>query len=317
MLVKKERIKSCLLLVVLISFAAIVTEIIYINYQAGDLLRYHLAYESIQNKSVLSAFNAYKLIIGSGEFFHFGVSWIFSGLGVPRKVFLFLLNAFLMVSLASAIVRLSGRHWLAILLCLTSFYVLVLLIELERLKLAISFIFLALRYKNNMIYSSALICCAVLTQVQTSLLVATYFFPFLLFHIGRFVGFQRLNRRLLLPGFVVFCIGLLLSPHIIGKINAYGISLHWLDLLKSSAALVLLFWCDRRTKTILYLIPLFGAVLIFGGSRINILIYFWMLYCLLQGGKWSSIFLLLVSTYSLGKALQFFFNYIETGRGFL
>ena len=110
----------------------------------------------------------------------------------------------------------------------------------------------------------------------------------------------------------------LLGSHLLSKFNSYYSEGTLFDLLRISVFFILTIYYSRRKTDVLYIFaPLFIAVFILGGERVNFISYFIFLYYSLYYRKGLNTGVILTTTYFCFTGYHFLKNVIETGSGFV
>lgn len=261
----------------LLLFFAMLPTLFVAQYVVVRLFRdngnYSAAYNAVGNFPVGEAFLAHYANTGSVEPLYFALSFIVARSGIGYTHFIFALNIVFILSFASFLssfrVKLSWVLLLGIFV-LCSFYPLVFLSELHRLKLALVFLFV---YLASLVRSGRgsyfnYFVLGISSHFQSLLMFGSIF----LFHSG--LSFFRTKFFYFLLAVFVLIFGLTFQ-----KVLYYlGVSLGGFFDTIAICLFILIFTLlfKRRFfyKSLLCVSPLFFASVIFGGGRVNFILIF-------------------------------------------
>ncbi|QWD51302.1 hypothetical protein [Polynucleobacter paneuropaeus] len=291
---------------------------IFVN---GDQSSYILFYESIQFSSPFNLIDAGLRDIQTVEPGYLVVAYIASNLFIPKIIFSAMLSSFFAGTFLLIFNRLRLKHiiLLSSLICF-GYYFLVIFTDLERLKLALIFLFLAIYYsgRNNKILIILLIL-SILTHFQILIIL------FGIFLIGAFKKFklssELLNYKFSFNYILILTLTLTLTliylfyDHLYYKILFYTGQYNFENLLYSLIfVLFFSFLINDKTNYYICVLPSLIAVLLFSGGRVNMLIFFITVYFVCKNSKNSSLGLILLSLFSIGKTIMLLPSALYAGR---
>ncbi len=266
-----ERDRFLLLFSAMLPILFVAQYVVAISFRDNE--NYSAAYDAVGNFPIGQAFFAHYANTGSVEPVYFALSLIMAKSGIDYTLFVFFINLLFTLSISSFLssfrVQLSWLLLLSMVL-LFSFYPLVFLSELHRLKLALMFLF---------VYLASLVRGGRLSAIKYFCLgVASHFQSFLMFG-SVFLAVSGL-RFLKTKAFYVSLLFLPLVFVVVFQKVAYYIAESLGGFLDTAAILFtisiffLLFKRCYFFRSLLCGAPLFLASLIFGGGRINFILIF-------------------------------------------
>jgi|GEM_PF-1422955 len=284
----------------------------------SDQIAYRKVYEALPGMHFIEGFLFFHSYTSSREPGYYILVYVFSRL-ISKDLLMSVLNAAMGFYLSRYMLR-NRIAWHIILLLSLNYYLVILLFTVERLKLGLLLAMMA-TVSSMGIFRYSLWGCAVLTQVQTALLiiskVSANIFASLL---PLFRGRLRLRMVFSFIG-LLFLGGLLffLREHILAKFESF-IRLGGLtDLAKPLlfAALTLYYARNKRVEALAMQAPLLLASFILGGERIVIFSYFVFMYYALQYRYGSNLGVYVTSFYFLVKGLLYIKNILIYGKGLI
>ncbi|MBT8556436.1 hypothetical protein G6663_03905 [Polynucleobacter paneuropaeus] len=289
---------------------------IFVN---GDQSSYILFYESIQFSSPFNLIDAGLRDIQTVEPGYLVVAYIASNLFIPKIIFSAMLSSFFTGTFLLIFnrLRLKDIILLSSLICF-GYYFLVIFTDLERLKLALIFLFLAIYYsgRNNKVLIILLIL-SILTHFQILIIL------FGIFLIGAFKKFKLSSELLnykfsfnyILTLTLILTLIYLFYDHLYYKILFYTGQYNFENLLYSLIfVLFFSFLINDKTNYYICVLPSLIAVLLFSGGRVNMLIFFITVYFVCKNSKNSSLGLILLSLFSIGKTIMLLPSALYAGR---
>jgi hypothetical protein len=262
----------------------------------GDHVKYKLSYESLADSGVVDGYLLYNSQLGAGEPVYYILTYFLSNFGVDFEIFNNILT-FLLVYLAISVLTRGGLSiFSAVIILFPSYYLLVLSIDVLRLKTAMIFFLVALHNCKNYKY----IVLSILSQFQ----IIGYYVAWLsgviinkaLFNFVKNSWKFTLNLRSALKFFLILSLIIILlntfSMYLIEKIAHYadqGSLLSLLQLLIFPLLIGLNF--GFASKNFYFFIPLVAMSFFVGPGRVTIMIY--------------AAFLYMTSKLSLNKFLLF------------
>lgn len=295
---------------------------IFVN---GDQSSYILFYESIQFSSPFNLIDAGLRDIQTVEPGYLVVAYIASNLYIPKIIFSSMLSSIFAGTFLLIFNRLRLKHimLLSLLICF-GYYFLVIFTDLERLKLALIFLFLAIYYsgRNNKVLIILLIL-SILTHFQILIILFGLFLISALKKIKlssellnyKFSFYYILILILILKLLFIFILIYIFYDHLYYKILFYTGQYNFENFLYSLIfVLFFSFLINDKTNYYICVLPSLIAVLFFSGGRVNILIFFITVYFVCKNSKNLSLGLILLSLFSIGKAIMLLPSALDAGR---
>ncbi len=286
-------------------------------YIDGDQKSYRRVYAELPTLDVGEGYLFFAQNLSSTEPGYYIIAWIFSRI-LEKDIFIAFSNAILAFLCMKLFLKWRSSVYIASLIILTNFYFYVLYFAAERLKFSFIFLVLAFIYINRKqfyLFSAF----ALITHVQTFIM-----YMFLLFNSFVVEMIRVLNSGRIKKIFALCISGLVLSlffmfNQIETKFYSYANeSIELMDALRLSLFFLLaMFYSRKRLETASMFIPLYIAVLIVGGERINLYGYFIFLYYALPINKGVNIGVLVTSIFFFDKNIVFIKNIFQFGNGFV
>lgn len=285
-------------------------------YVAGDQYRYAQMFNAISTSQFTDIFLISKHFTGAFEPIFPVIMWLFKHIGLEKIYFDTVLSVGLLFFLI-LLVRQSSYGAFTFFVLALSFYSLVIFFAASKLKLGFLFLSAALyfsesRGKDYLVF--ILLSLAVLSHIQLAL-----FFPVFISNIN----FSRLRKSQLFWVisliFVVFIFGYLFQDRIIKKINFYFDSEYQvLDLSLLVMCCLALFIVSRKQflRFVPGITPLAVAIIFFGGDRLNLMVYFAIIFTLLKIGRMYHPIFFPFHFYFFSKSYFFLGNIIFYGQGY-
>jgi hypothetical protein len=284
-------------------------------YTHGDQIEYRRAYEELSGLSLTKGYSFYSQCLGSREYIHFFLSWVASRF-IEKDVFIAFSNAIFAYVAMSLFQKWKVSIIIAIWLVLTNFYFLVLYFSAERLKFGFIFLALSMIYIDQVKRFYGFAALALISHVQVIIVYVSILSNIFIKHISKLFSTGQVAKLVLF--FVPF---LFISPLVGNQIltkyqlhhGEYGVA----DMAKISIFFLLALWYSREKFEIFKLfVPLFIAVFLVGGDRVNLISYFVFLYYGVQyRGGWN-FGVLATSAYFSYASIGFLSNIIQHGDGF-
>lgn len=290
----------------------------YVN---GDQVHYRAFYGQLQGVSFGDARDLQNFYLGSSEPLFALIMWLAANAGFDKDVFVSVLNATMIFCLLAALRRWHVPYPM-ILLCLSNYYVLVLMTGAERLKISYILMFAATAAAGR--WKWALLAVAPTAHFQTLInyisaaagLVSTSQ------PIRQLLKQLPLWRLILASPFVlvaVYYFFSILGDGISDKAASYSErgSSGLIDLAQGIAITALGFVVTRRKIRILaMMMPLLAMVLILGGTRLNMIVVVMFFYALMTDQRAGSLFVYAPMAYLSYKSIDFMNNVLLFGNGF-
>jgi hypothetical protein len=287
------------------------------NYTEGDYIDYTNAYEAIYGKSYLPALFSYTGLIGSSEPIHFTISWIASNLGLSRIYFISSVNALLVIAFLILGKKINSSLFVLVIIALSNLYFFALFTELERLKFAFFFFFIAIYFLENKKLFYFFSILTVLSHLQFLVIYGGFLLVYSLKQLKNIVINYRIEIKVFFIFLVAFIILFAMSDQLIAKLSYYYKELNYLHLLKASPfILLIMFYAKDKTESLVFITPLFVMILLVGGNRLNIFAYFIFLFHALQKDKGINLAILVTTLYYFSTSIIFIYNIFEYGRGY-
>ena len=294
-------------------------------YSGGDNNGYISIYAGIKNLSIIDSYYLYNYIVTTVEFVHFIIVWVVSNLGFDRVLFLSLINTLLAGLIIKYFDILKVNFLITASFILTNYYLYVLLFTAERLKFGfIFFLLFLIAYHKEKNFSPIFLFLSVFSHLQMLIMCLGKVFEIFLKEIKPFILQLQLKKQFILFLPIIILAFLLTSttqisglPYIFYKVFAYGGDRDIFDFLRMLIFFVIaLYYSTDQKQTLTYFLPLFVAIYLVGGDRVNMIGYiFSMYYCLPYRGGFN-FGVLITSIYFLYANLNFVNNIFLYGNGF-
>jgi hypothetical protein len=286
-------------------------------YTDGDVAKYRSVYYELADLNIVQGYLFYVVNLDAREILHFILTWLASNLGIDRTIF----NGFMSATLAYVAMKLFLRRqasfFVATFIVLFCVYFILLYTTTERLKLGMIFLFLSMLNfeKKNYFYFYAFL--ASISQIQIMIIyLAMFFYTFCRAVKNAFV-YGVISKKLIISFFFIGVIIVISLEQILSKFNYYNNSRDLSDLsdlIKICFFLTLSLWYSgNKVQVIALFIPVFIAVLLLGGGRINLLGYFIFLYYALPKNNGLNFGVLTTTAYYSYFSIAFILGIIEFG----
>ena len=299
-------------------------------YFEGDQSSYNKAYDAVKGLSFIEAQYQYWLCVTSLEFGHFFIIWVTSGLGIEKNLVMAVTNGLLVLFLMRLFAIWRVSPYVAVLICITNFYLFVLYFTAERLKFGFLFFLMSVYCIPNKKKSVAFSFLAVISHMQLIVLYATLLFPkFLRFFIRGtakfFLTLKFKSSGVILPLIVFFTLAFFiwwqLGEQLIYKFVVYSTNSKEendsLALLRSLLFFGMTFLYTKKYADVtLKFIPLIIAIYFVGGERLNLFAYVIFMSYALTYKRGLNYGVLFTSIYFTYKSIDFILRIIETGQGY-
>ena len=302
--------------ILLVVFVFIASIVVLPYYFEGDQVHYRNIYTELSNLSLVEGYNHYNISLSSYELVHFFLTWVFSRI-VEKDIFVALFNAVLALLIILNFDKKRVRLIVTILFVVSNFYLLVLFFAAERLKFGMIFFLLSVYYFDRMKIFGLFSFLSIISHAQFIIIYTGILFSWM---VKKSV---RLYRTGMLSLYVIyiFVFGLVLVflmwNQIQTKFIAYFEVRDVYEFLRMSVFFLMAQWYSRKKQqTFFVFIPLFIAVLLFGGERLNIFGYFVFLYYALPINRGVNFGILISSTYFAYSSYGFLSNIVNYGDGF-
>lgn len=288
-------------------------------YSLGDQLGYHSAYNIIRGVDISFGFELYRSYISSVEPVHYLISAIGSNFLVDKNLYFGFINGVLAVYTVRWMQSLGVSYTFTLPFIFTNYYMLVLYLTAERLKLSMLFFVLAavLLSKKHKIAALSL---ALLSHLTITILIFGKIFEYL-------VTVQTTNKKEVVN---LTLKGAVLSAVMLALLAFYGEYLLWKGyqyyviadnnfgrFLPTLGCLALsIYYAKAIKKPIAFFLPIIVAFILFGGARVNMFAYFTFLYYALPVNRGINFGTIVTSTYLMFKSYTFLSNVFTTHQGY-
>lgn len=288
------------------------------NYTHGDQIYYRIFYEKIAGLSYWDVGPVAKIEIDSNEPLTWLVLWAGSNLGIDKNVWISLLNVVLMTGLFALLMR-HKAPWYVVLLIFTNFYFLVLVTSAERLK--ISYIMLTYAFLMGSSKRYLFLFFAPLSHLQSVIFLAGLVLSSLHEQIRHLIQRFKINKRLLSQSVLLALIAtplvFLLKNGIISKLNAYADAFSLFAFANITLLLlVATIATTNKLRMVLALLPMFFAIAVVGGDRVNMVAVTLALGILMFEQRLKHPLVVLLLLYFSFKSIPFISNVYAYGDGF-
>ena len=286
-------------------------------YNGGDQIVYQRTYSGLSNLNLADAYLFYTFNINTIEIIHFMAIWIASHLGINKIIFMAVCNTFLANLIIKVFNDLKVNFLITSLFITTNFYLYVLFFAAERLKFGFIFFLIAILYKRNSFRKILFFMLSILSHLQMIILYSGKIFDLFITELKRFITSLELRRSLFFIIPFVFISFLFFQSAFLIKINAYSDSRGLSDFLRMLLFFIMaLYYSSSKSETLVYFIPLFVAVFVVGGHRVNMIGYIFFLYTALQYRNGLNLGLLITTLYFFYININFIKKIILYGNGF-
>lgn len=288
----------------------------YIN---GDQGHYIEFYENLSNFSLVEGYFKYFNALGAREPVYYIIVFFFNSL-IPKLLLFSIFNFFLSFFIALGLLRL-GMHPVILLLLIPNFYLHVLFLAAERLKVSMTFLAVGLTfnvYKNQLVF----IFLSILSHFQAILFFTSVFAKKISNIITPIFKTSRINTKSFLT--ILFTIILLSAVIYIYKDTLLdkafdrnkedgGIKSVFKPLIFFIFSLI--YTKNKKFELALSFLPLIMLAFLIGEFRITIFCYFIFMFYGVQYRGGLNLGVILSSTYFLFKGIFFLKEVFDYGTG--
>jgi hypothetical protein len=314
-----------------VSFFVFVFSIIGAKYYiAGDQVYYRLAYEGMTNLNLRDAYLFYYSQISSLELGHFLLTWIMSGIKIDKDVFMAGINGLLVFYLMKLFEQWKVNLFVAVITCITNYYLFGLYFSAERLKFGFLFFIIAAYYASSNKKSILFSGMSIVSHSQMALLYAALFSPSLIkrffWSVVRLIRTFKIRYKGSVIPSVTLVIALIIMSVFLGEQLAGKFQYYQTTASENSDSLGLLraalFFCitllyaKNRIDVFLHFIPLLLVVSLIGGDRVNALAYVVFMTYALRYKHGLNFGILFTSLFYIYKTYDFLVQIVETGQGY-
>lgn len=300
----------------LVVFVFIATIVIYPYYIGGDQFHYRRVYSELYNLGLFEGYIFYNIALSSYEFVHFFLTWVFSKF-VDKIIFDAFFNAVLALLIIMFFDKKRVFFIITVFFVVSNFYVLVLFFSADRLKFAIIFLLLSIYYFERIKLFGLFGFLALMAHIQLSILYAGMVLSWAIKKIIRVfrVGKISVSFFYVLLGCLAFIF--IMWGQIYTKFIAYFEISSIYEYIRLGIFFLMALWYSKnKSQTFLVFLPLFGAVMLFGGERVNLLGYFVFLFYALQVNRGVNIGVIITSLYFAYASYGFLVKIFLYGDGF-
>jgi hypothetical protein len=286
---------------------------------------YIKAYEGISDLGLMDGFAYYVNTVGSGEIVHFLLSWVASGRGMEKRLFMAIPNALLAYFAMRLFEKWKADVFVSAAIVLTNLYFLLMYFVTERLKLGFLALAISILYLGQRRRFVGFALLAVLSHVQVVLFYAGMFLARLADEASEgFPVLRNPGRRSVLA---LATAALTLAPLVLVAEHVYSKFLFYsesaadrgvADSLRIVLLLIMSLWYSKNAReTVALFIPAVLAVAVIGSDRANLVGYFIFLFYGLQcNGGWN-VGVLVTTVYFAFKSFNAFLYLTGHGSGVL
>lgn len=308
--------KSFLLPVILFFVVFLLSYFLGEKYINGDQEHYIRVYSNISDYDFLDGFLYYRLSLSSSEFGHYTLIWLFSRF-LDKIFFVSFFNS-LLALFSFLVMRSLGAHsFICIVIILSNYYFYVLYFSAERLKFAFLFMLMAVYfYSRSRRTSYLMLFLSILTHAQIAIFYISSFIHNFLHEASRVFFLLRVKKSFLVFIFVFFLFSLVVGEYAINKFFVYFDKVEGLAFSKTVLFFLLTLIYKRSFSVILFYLVVVFFGLVLGDGRINIIAYFYFLYCAIGYRKGFNFGVAITTLYFIQATYFFVDNVVITGSGF-
>jgi hypothetical protein len=284
-------------------------------YTGGDQRHYNSIYNRVVGISIVDVPQLQRRVLSAGEPLYGIVIWIAANAGIEKNLTMSFFNGCLAFSLSLLLFRYKAPISIH-LLALSNYYLVVMELSAERLKFSYIFIILACYASGNI--RRVLMTLAIVSHFQTLINCASS---------ACLACFDFVNRRKpVSPRAMAIAASTVLTTSVIlyyyiDDLSRKTSRTYDGDYLYSMLSLMILFLVGmiitkERARFLFAMLPIFGAVVLLGPARVNMIGVLVFFYHILLEGRITHPLSYAVLIYFAGKTYQFLGNVIEYGNGF-
>lgn len=300
----------------LILFVFIASLIILPYFVGGDQVHYIRVYYELSNLGLIEGYIFYNLSLSSYEFVHFFLSWFFSRV-MDKNLFIALFNAILALSVILIFDKRRVYFFVTVLFMVSNFYLLVLFFSAERLKFGTIFFLLSVYYFDRIKIFSFFVLISVSAHAQFIIIYGGILFNWLIKKCVRLYRTGLISLTALYILVFSLLLVFLMSSQLQVKFIAYFRFSEAYDFLRLGVFFLMAIWySSKKQQTVFVFLPLFIAVMLFGGDRVNMFGYFVFLFYALQVNRGLNLGVAITSAYFAYASYNHLLNIIIHGDGF-
>lgn len=315
-LLKGMRISTAIIYSVFYAAAIFALSLIFLPYYiGGDQLYYIKSYNDMYlYDNIFDAYEHYKLTLSAAEPLHFILGYYFSPY-IDKNILVSVLNSILAFVLSKWMID-KKVNPIIIIFSMLNYYLWVVFLPAERLKLGLLFALLALLSESRHKYTFYLL--SILSHFQSVVIIISA-------EISRVRSLSRdiyhysnvlKVLALIIP---ISILAIIFHQHIYMKIVYYFDNYRDLKgVLKplTFMAATMFYVKNDYLKVILLFIPVIFASLIVGSDRLTMIAYFIFMYFALQYKEGLNLGVMIITTYFSVKGIIFLNTIVEHGDGF-
>tara|TARA_B110000438_G_C15761922_1_gene627728 strand:+ start:353 stop:1318 length:966 start_codon:yes stop_codon:yes gene_type:complete len=281
-------------------------------YTEGDQGVYREVYKYLPEFDLLDGFIFYTLNLSSSELTHFLLAWLASPY-LNHDMFIAIFNVVFAYAVLSLFQKWGASFPISVTILFTNYYLLVLYFPAERLKFGFLFLALSLINTNSKKFFIFLFF-AFISHIQTIIFYICLFFSYLV----KTLRSKKLPKLIFVLPLILAIPLYLMSDQLLLKFLAYA-SAGGIEGLWKLAVFFLLsiYYSKDKVETTSLFLPLFFAVFLLGGERVNLFGYFLFLYYGLQFKGGRNYGVAITSVYYAYASLILIANIIQYGTGFI
>jgi hypothetical protein len=307
-------------------YALVVASIVFVMsmivspfYIYGDQEFYRLVYDVIPNLNFEDAFFFYQRTLSSNEMVHFSLVYFLGGL-MSKEVMMSALNFLLAFAAFRLLVNLGAYKSIAIFIVLTNFYLWVLYMHAERLKVACVLMFFAWVVFDKRFRFVVLSALGLLAHVSTIIIFASTLLVYARDEIKQFFTGLRLNKVFFIA--LPFMAGALVVSltQLYDKFLAYTEDA---DMMTGGQALRMLIffgmsllYAKKKSDVVIVYAFLMSMVVLFSGDRVNMFGYLVFLFFSVHYRGGLNVGVMLTSLYFMTTTFGMVDRIIEYGNAF-
>jgi hypothetical protein len=299
--------------ILLTSIIAILTLYISPFYFNGDQYNYIKIYKDLMSFNLVDGYFYYLVSLGTAEFSHFFITWIFSNLNIDKVIFNIITNSLLAYAVISLMQKWKVSLFIIVSIVIFNFYFFVLYFAAERLKFGIFFLVLFVLKNENYKDNTKYIYLSIVSHAQMLLIYGSFIFSSI---VLQFLNL-KISKRLI---FILIITIILLIPmynHILYKLQFYIKFGGFENIFKPTIFFLLTFYYSKnKMRTFLVFLIIIFSAYILGDERITIFAYFIFLYYALHINRGLNFGVILTSIYFSYKSIAFINNIFIYGQGY-
>lgn len=299
-------------------FSFIISYYFFQYYVNGDQTDYIDFYNNVTRFNIIDGYRYYNSRLGAGEPVYF--LFVYSLSPLFNKIFLFsITNAVLAFYLSKSLLRLNMSPYLLMLIAL-NFYLLVLFLAAERLKLSLTFFIIGLNalHRSKKLFFFGL---TLLSHFQASLMIITLFTRIFTSMVRNFFlgKFSTKSFRIIYLVFIGGALFYFFQEILVRKITGYNESFSGINnVLKPLAfcLLTLLYTNNRRLEAVIMHLPIIIGSYFLGDLRMTIFSFFIFMYFGVQYKRGLNVGVIASLVYFFIQGIVFLQKVIKHGEGF-